>query len=253
MECSPPGSSVHGISQARKLDWIIISFFQRSSQSGIEPASPTLAGRFLIIEPPEKPLPINSFGFSMHTIVSSVNPDSLSFSNSCVLWVQTEISLGTFSGSEEAALFLHLGELAFQLVKQERNTCEKVADGLNRKLTRVPWQRVATSNWALGKSGQRRWLWGAVDHAEFRRKGICGRGNSLYKRSKYWESIPHVLWTERSGWSLAGKLQVGYGEVRELASQDEKLVFTQGLDGGPTGWYFAKKWDNLIYNKQPNR
>lgn len=36
------------------------------------------------------------------------------------------IPLGTFSGSEEAALFLHLGELAFQLVKQQRNTREGI-------------------------------------------------------------------------------------------------------------------------------
>ena len=28
MDCSPPGSSVHGISQARTLEWVAISFFQ---------------------------------------------------------------------------------------------------------------------------------------------------------------------------------------------------------------------------------
>ena len=33
MDCSPPGSSVHGISQARILDWVAISFFRGSSQS----------------------------------------------------------------------------------------------------------------------------------------------------------------------------------------------------------------------------
>ena len=32
MDCSPPGSSVHGISQARILYWIVISFSQGSSQ-----------------------------------------------------------------------------------------------------------------------------------------------------------------------------------------------------------------------------
>ena len=26
MDCSPPGSSVHGILQARKLEWVAISF-----------------------------------------------------------------------------------------------------------------------------------------------------------------------------------------------------------------------------------
>ena len=32
MHCSPPGSSVHGISQARILEWIAISFSKGSSQ-----------------------------------------------------------------------------------------------------------------------------------------------------------------------------------------------------------------------------
>ena len=33
MDCSPPGSSGHGISQARILQWVAISFFTGSSQS----------------------------------------------------------------------------------------------------------------------------------------------------------------------------------------------------------------------------
>ena len=32
MDCSPPGSSVHGVSQERILEWIAISFSMRSSQ-----------------------------------------------------------------------------------------------------------------------------------------------------------------------------------------------------------------------------
>ena len=32
MDCSPPGSSVHGIFQARILKWVVISFSRRSSQ-----------------------------------------------------------------------------------------------------------------------------------------------------------------------------------------------------------------------------
>ena len=32
LDCSPPGSSVHGISQARILEWITISFSRGSSQ-----------------------------------------------------------------------------------------------------------------------------------------------------------------------------------------------------------------------------
>ena len=42
MDCSPPGSSVHGILQARILKWVAIPFSRGSFQPGIEPRSPTL-------------------------------------------------------------------------------------------------------------------------------------------------------------------------------------------------------------------
>ena len=42
MDCSPPGSSVHEILQARTLEWVAYPFFRRSSWSGIEPGSPAL-------------------------------------------------------------------------------------------------------------------------------------------------------------------------------------------------------------------
>ena len=32
MDCSPPGSSVHGVLQARVLEWVAISFPRGSSQ-----------------------------------------------------------------------------------------------------------------------------------------------------------------------------------------------------------------------------
>ena len=42
MDCSPPGSSVHGTLQARILEWIAIPFSRRSSRPRIKPASPAL-------------------------------------------------------------------------------------------------------------------------------------------------------------------------------------------------------------------
>ena len=43
MDCSPPGSSVHGISQARILKWVAISFSRGSSWPKIKPISLALA------------------------------------------------------------------------------------------------------------------------------------------------------------------------------------------------------------------
>ena len=40
MGCSPPGSSVHGISQARTLEWAAISFSRDLLSLGIDPVAP---------------------------------------------------------------------------------------------------------------------------------------------------------------------------------------------------------------------
>ena len=42
MDCSPPGSSVHGISQARILEWVAMPLPGDLPNPGIEPRSPTL-------------------------------------------------------------------------------------------------------------------------------------------------------------------------------------------------------------------
>ena len=39
MDCSPPVSSIHGIVQARILEWVAMPYARRSSDSGIKPAS----------------------------------------------------------------------------------------------------------------------------------------------------------------------------------------------------------------------
>ena len=57
MDCSPPGSSVHGISQARILEWVTIPFSRVSSPSRDWTCISQvycLAGGFLTSEPPGK-------------------------------------------------------------------------------------------------------------------------------------------------------------------------------------------------------
>ena len=46
MDCSPPGSSVHGILQARTLEWLPFPPPGDRPNPGIEPTSPALAGGF---------------------------------------------------------------------------------------------------------------------------------------------------------------------------------------------------------------
>ena len=46
-DCSPPGSSVHGISQARILEWVAISFFRGSSWPRDRTRVPWIGSRVL--------------------------------------------------------------------------------------------------------------------------------------------------------------------------------------------------------------
>ena len=59
MDCSPPGSSIHGISQTRTLEWVVMPSSRGSSQT----RDPTrvscgscIAGGFFISEPPGEEL-----------------------------------------------------------------------------------------------------------------------------------------------------------------------------------------------------
>ena len=55
MDCSPPGSSVHEIRQARILEWVAIPFSRGSSQPWDRIQVSHIAGRFLPSEEPGKP------------------------------------------------------------------------------------------------------------------------------------------------------------------------------------------------------
>ena len=52
--CSPPGSSVHGISQARICSGLSVPSPEDLPDPGIKPMSPELAGGFFTAEPPRK-------------------------------------------------------------------------------------------------------------------------------------------------------------------------------------------------------
>ena len=49
MDCSLPGSSVHGVLQARILEWVAIPFSRGSSQPTDQTQFSDIAGRFFTI------------------------------------------------------------------------------------------------------------------------------------------------------------------------------------------------------------
>ena len=60
MDCSPPGSSVHAILQARILEWVAISFSRVSSQTRDWTQVSCLAGRFFTVLATREAMEYNS-------------------------------------------------------------------------------------------------------------------------------------------------------------------------------------------------
>ena len=55
MDCSLPGSSVHGITQAGILEWVALTYSRDLPDPGIKPASPELQSDFLLMSHQGRP------------------------------------------------------------------------------------------------------------------------------------------------------------------------------------------------------
>ena len=80
MDYSLPGSSVHGISQARVLEWVAISFSRGSSPPRGRTGVPAMQADSLLTEPPGKPNGLyhasnvhSSCDFKMHYVTNNIN------------------------------------------------------------------------------------------------------------------------------------------------------------------------------------
>ena len=83
MDCSPPGFSVHGILQARVLEWVAMPSSRGSSQLRDLAQVSCIAGGFFTTEPPGKPLLSLSVSLSSfqtcygdsQSILKEINPE----------------------------------------------------------------------------------------------------------------------------------------------------------------------------------
>ena len=69
MDCSLPGSSVHGICQVRILEWVVFPFSRDFAIPRIKPTSPELAGGFFTTEPLGRPMISNMFSMEGKTSI----------------------------------------------------------------------------------------------------------------------------------------------------------------------------------------
>ena len=85
MDCSPPGSSVQGIFQARILECDAISFSRWSSQRRDWTRNPAWAGGILTTEPPGKPFLNNDVIVQSQVVSDSLRPRGVLHTRSPVL------------------------------------------------------------------------------------------------------------------------------------------------------------------------
>ena len=91
IDCSPPGPSIHGILQARILEWVAIPSPGDLPDPGIEPKSPALAGGFFTTETPEKPISLFYCHKKTASALFSSSTLSLSSNQVLIIWVQLVI------------------------------------------------------------------------------------------------------------------------------------------------------------------
>ena len=94
VDCSLQGSSVHGIFQAKILEWVAFYNSRGSSQPGTEPTSlvfPALAGRFFVTAPPGKPFSF-LLDYRLHLCLFTVVSQYLPYNeSSSIFWINVEV------------------------------------------------------------------------------------------------------------------------------------------------------------------
>ena len=108
MDCSSPGFSVHGMFQARILEWVALSSSGNLPDPGIKPqspASPAWAGRFFTTEPLGKP--------SILWLATTIKISILNFNTIC----------GNYCSFVDKHLKKLYQQRAMHDIMQKRSTC----------------------------------------------------------------------------------------------------------------------------------
>ena len=118
MDCSPPGSSVHRILQARILEWVAMP----SSRASFLPRDQTrvssiscIAGEFFTTEPPGKPTPC----WSLFVLPSTQNPMYSSQTQSSLLHTDLSGGMANTNFSCKPSFPLHWIECALNILRNE--------------------------------------------------------------------------------------------------------------------------------------
>ena len=138
MDCSPQGSFVHGIFQAKILEWLPFPSPGDLPNPGIKRASPAFAGRFFTTAPPGKPHPgiCKPIVMLRHTVLSS----GFHFDHQHMDKSAEQVSYTCGSSSLNFTVRLNFWELTLKLTP--RRSLEEETDCLlNATDIHISWRR----------------------------------------------------------------------------------------------------------------
>ena len=152
MDCRPPGSSVHGIFQARILEWVAFPFSRGSSWPRDWTWVSSIAARFCPFEPPGKPKPLR-FGLNQipYTVEMTNRFKGLDLIDRVPqkLWIDVrdivqEVVVKTITKKKKCKKAKWLSQEALQIA--EKKTSEAKDKGEKERYTHLnaEFQRIAT-------------------------------------------------------------------------------------------------------------
>ena len=142
MDCSPPGSSVHGILQARILEWVAIPFSRGSSWPGIVPSSLSLQADSFTIWATREALILflNSLKKNLKFLESKKEPLATQLNSNSMRRGPLYRKDAWFRSLEERRLLLHFKR------SQTEVLCRENAESMTQS------QKKRGKNWVLRKA-----------------------------------------------------------------------------------------------------
>ena len=149
MGCSPPGSSVHGILQARTLEWVVILFSRGPSQPRDQTQVSCIAGRFLTIWATRE---------ALYNLLAKLYSKSFKLGFSSMWTELPDVKVGFWKRH-----------------RNQSSNCQHLLD--HRKSKRVPEKRLLLLHWLCS----RLWLCGSQQTGKFLEMGVIHHPTCLLR------------------------------------------------------------------------
>ena len=127
MDCSPPGSSVHGIIQSRILEWGAISFSRGSSQTRYQTQVSCIAGKFFTIWATREALTFKGKKQILNILCAVPEISSIPMNYPLEIWSVVPLPFLKPAWTSASSRFIYCWSLAWKILSITLLACEMSA------------------------------------------------------------------------------------------------------------------------------